>query len=172
MEKLLLQQFQVQVELQCEFLLAAAHDVNTGLAAKDVRHTFYALQNVLNAGANISKALWGSGGKLADKRKPLRDSIGIEDCSPLRDVAMRNNFEHFDERLDRWWAESENHTWADLNIGNRASFEVNAEIDSFRIFDPRTTDITFWGERFNLQTLVIEVEKILPKLQEELNTPR
>jgi hypothetical protein len=113
----LLHAFQKQVELQCRFLLIAAKDVNDKLPSRNTEAVFYALQNLLNAGANISKALWGQGGKLSDQRKILRESVGIDDASPLRQVTMRNNFEHFDERLDRWWAESKNHNQADLNIG-------------------------------------------------------
>jgi hypothetical protein len=94
MELMLLRIFQQQVLGQCKNLLLSANEVNQSLAKYDVQGVFYALQNLLNAGANISKALWGQGGKLADQRKPLRDSIGIDDTSPLREVTMRNNFEH------------------------------------------------------------------------------
>ncbi len=52
---------------------------------------------MLNARANISKALWGSGGRLASERAELRASIDVSDDSPLRYVGMRNKFEHFDE---------------------------------------------------------------------------
>ena len=76
---------------------------------------------MLNAGANISKAFWGSGGKLAVERKPLRDSIGIDDKSPLRAVTMRNNFEHFDERIDRWWTSPKGTIWS---IPTLASLKV------------------------------------------------
>src|SRR5450631_2177877 len=99
MERMHLRTFQSQVALQCSFLLLAAEDLNRGLKQRNISYVFYALQNLLNAGANISKALWGQGGKLAIERKPLRDSIGVDDTSPLREVTMRNNFEHFDERI-------------------------------------------------------------------------
>src|SRR6185312_5907330 len=101
-------------------------------------------------------------------RKSLRDSIGISDESPLRQVTMRNNFEHFDERLDRWWVKSEKHNYSDFNLGSIGGID---EIDSFRNFDPASTDLSFWGQAFNLQSPINEVQSILPKLEAEASKP-
>lgn len=115
MDSMLLRVFQGQLLYQCEFMLLAAKEANKTMkqrsdpdvgALETTTRIFYSIQNLLNAAANISKALWGQGGRLEAKRKPLRDSIGITDSSPFREVAMRNNFEHFDERLDDWWGKS------------------------------------------------------------------
>src|SRR5215813_10323845 len=105
MELMLLRSFQRQILLQCKFVMQAAGEMNRGMDTQNVTYIFYAAQNLLNAAANISKALWGSGGEKAAARKPIRDSVGIGDDSPLRDVVMRNNYEHFDERLEKWWDE-------------------------------------------------------------------
>lgn len=112
----LLRLFQRQVLSQCKFILVSAEQVNAGLKHNDVMYIFCGLQNLLNATANISKELWESGGKKSKERESLRKSIGVSDESPLRDVAMRNNFEHFDERLDRWWADSLRHNYGDMNV--------------------------------------------------------
>jgi len=173
MDIMLLRTFQLQVARQCRYLLMSATEVNTALKEEGTpERVFYALQNLLNAGANISKALWGQSGKLAQTRKPLRDSIDVADDSPLQQVTMRNNFEHFDERLDRWWAESKNKNHCDMAIGQKDNFILGGDaIDMFRVFDPTTTNLTFWGQEFNLQTLVTEVQRILPKLEAEANKP-
>ncbi len=167
----LLRIFQRQVALQCRFILAAAQEINAGLQQRSVEQVFYAIQNLLNAGANVSKALWGQGGKLANERKLLRDSIGIGEDSPLREVAMRNNFEHFDERIDRWWKQSTHHNSIDLMIGPGSAIVGVADIDRFRAFDPMTAKMNFWGQDFNIQGIVDEVQKILPRLQEESSKP-
>lgn len=113
------------------------------------------------------------GGKFAVQRKPLRDSIGVTDTSPLRSMIMRNNFEHFDERLDKWWLKSKTHNMVDWNIGPESFIQVASTdpLDWFRAFDPVTTKLFFWGEEFNVQELIIEVQRILPKLQEEASKP-
>lgn len=171
MDTHLLRVFQIQVIAQCRFMLRAADDINNALKVGDINGTFYAIQNCLNAAANIAKALWGQGGKFADQRKPLRDSIGIDDGSPLRQVLMRNNFEHFDERLDRWWKNSKRHNFSDFNIMPANAIAGIDEIDSFRNFDPKTTDLSFWGQQFNLQNLINEVRAILPRLEPEASKP-
>ena len=171
MELMLLRTFQKQVELQCQFLLTAANDINTGLSSNNVQYTFYGIQNLLNSAANISKALYGSGGRKSVARKPLRDSIGVDDTSPFREVAMRNNFEHLDERIDRWWSDSQSHNICDLNIASRQNISGIDELGWFRNFDPSTTLVTFWSEDFHIQTIVDEVIRILPKVQEEARKP-
>ncbi len=152
-------------------MLRAAEDVNNGVRTTDTDLTFYGLQNLLNAAANISKALWGQTGRLSAERQPLRDSIGVEDDSPLRQVAMRNNFEHFDERLDRWWKGSANHNMMDRNFFSHAAISGANNLDMFRNFDPKTSDLIFWGQEFNIQALLNEVDRMLPKLREEADKP-
>jgi hypothetical protein len=78
---------------------------------------------VVGAG-NVFKALWGDGRsrrKVAPRRQPLRDSLNTDDSSPLYDVALRNHFEHYDERLDVWWEESPTHNRLDRTIGSPAA---------------------------------------------------
>jgi len=62
------------------------------------------------------------------------------------------------------------HNHADMNIGpkNKAIGGLD-EIDMFRLFDPTTTDMTFWGQEFNIQAIVNEVQTLLPKLEKEAN---
>lgn len=117
----LLWQFQSQVQLQCQFVLFATEDLAKGLRANDTRRIFYALQSLLGAAANISKALWGQRKAktrpLAAQRELLRASIDVTEQSPFYTVAVRNRFEHFDEALDDWWKKSPMHSSADLNFG-------------------------------------------------------
>ena len=171
MDMLLLRHFQNQVVLQAHFIILAVHHLDAARKKHDIPRTFYALQNLLNAAANISKALWGSKGKRAAQRKPLRDSIGIDDQSPLREVTMRNNYEHFDERLDTWWNESPNHNAVDLSVMPRNAIPGIPTNGWFRVYDPLTGNLTFWDEDFNVQAIINEIERILPKLEEEANKP-
>jgi len=165
MDSMLLRVFQHQILLQCDFLLRATNDINSALNNGDIDGAFYGIQNLLTAAANISKALWGQGGKLSAERRELRDSLGIDDGSPLREVTMRNHFEHFDERLDRWWKESKAHNHNDRNLFPRAAITNFEDLDNFRNFDPGTTDLTFWGQDFNLQQLIKRSTSDCPKAQ-------
>lgn len=167
MERMLLHIFQTQVLIQCKYVQLAVDQLNKSMQhageTGDVVPVFSAIQNLLNAAANISKLCWGSQGKRESERKALRDSIGISNASPLREVYMRNNFEHFDERLERWWAESKRHNYVDLNIG--IVFHSTDIIDIFRNYYPAHREITFWGQSFNLENIVNEVLRILPAVE-------
>lgn len=78
---------------------------------------------------NIAKALWGTqSSKVVLARRPLRESLQVGDDSPLRDVGMRNAFEHLDERIDDWWRHSPKHSLVDRSIGPLAAFNRYAEI--------------------------------------------
>ncbi len=172
MELGLLRAFQRQLELQCEFMMLAAKEIDDAISSKQTVRAFYGIQNLLNAAACISKVLWGSNGSLAAERKALRDSLGVSDASPLCDINMRNNFEHMDERLDRWWGESTRHNLADRYIGPEDFMKEFDDIDIFRAFDPSTGEIVFWGESFNVKTLMAEVSRILPAAHAEGDKPQ
>src|SRR5262245_25725802 len=104
-----LRNFQHEVALNCEFFMLADGELQCVLSdaigdggPRDARvKAWAAIQAMLTSAANIAKACWGSGGKKSAERKVLRDSIGIDDCSPLKAVIMRNHFEHFDERIEK-----------------------------------------------------------------------
>lgn len=172
MDLMLLCLFQRQVALQCEAILFAAEDLQRALRIRASSWAWISIQNLLGAGANASKALWGQGGKFAGEREPLRRSLQVEDTSPLREVAMRNRFEHFDEKMDEWWDQSTDHNYVDMNFGDvETAISGVDEKDMFRNFDPATGDLIFWGERFNLQAIVDEARRVLPIAIREANKP-
>ena len=120
------------------------------------------VQNCLTAVANISKACWGEEGKYRKERKPLRSSLGIKKDSPLRPLSRRNSFEHFDERIDEWFATSANRIHVDRIIGPANIIGGVSAIDMFRVFDPTTAEVVFWGERYPLKRIMDEVTRLYP----------
>lgn len=172
--------FQFQVECQCRYILLAFDELEAASTARDFHRVFFAAQNLLAAAANVSKALWGVHdlkGKTKADRKPLRDSIQVKDVSPLREVAMRNHYEHFDERIDKWWHTSKDHKFVDLTLGDPSQYGPTGmgdyvDSDVFRSYDPQTRTLYFWGQEFKLQEIIDEVNRILPILEEELQKPR
>ena len=143
MDLMLLRMFQKQVLFQCKSLLMSANQLSEYLNKQDTIGIFFSLQNLLNSAANISKALWGQKGKYSQERKILRDSIGISDASPLKTTSMRNNFEHFDERLDKWWKESQRHNHVDFSVMPKSAVNGIDPIDWFRVFDPTSAELYF-----------------------------
>lgn len=120
------------------------------------------VQNCLTAVANISRTFWGEDGTHRKERKPLRKSLGIKKDSPLKALSMRNNFEHFDEQIDEWFAASENGIHVDRIIGPASLIGGVSLVDMFRVFDPTTAEVVFWGERYPLKTIMDEVTRLYP----------
>jgi hypothetical protein len=169
MDRRLLRVFQQQVALQSEAVIVAAGHLNNALAehvpferADTMRAAWIAIQNLLTSAGNVSKALWGQGGRLATQREPLRASLGVDDASAFRNVLMRNHFEHYDERVDRWWAESEDRHHLDLGFQDGGEIVMQQPLNSFRVLELQTLKVVFWGERFELRPIVREAERILP----------
>lgn len=84
---------------------------------------------------------------------------------------MRDNYEHFDERLGRWWRESKNHNLADMNIAPRKDIRGLEEIERMRTFDPATGDLTMWGDDCNLNELINEIKRIRAIVTQESAKP-
>jgi len=166
MELMLLRVYQRQVREQCSTILRSWEEID-----RLGPQVWPAIQQLVGSAANVSKLLWGGGGKRAVEREPLRASIGVADSSPLHSTEMRNHFEHIDQRLDAWWANSPRHNHADQNIGPYGAISGIDEIDSFRLYDPDSGDLWFWGDSFNLKEIVAEVQRIYPIVQVESEKP-
>jgi hypothetical protein len=165
MDPKLLETFQYHIGVQCKFMVRAAIDVSYSIQINDVLGIFYGLQNILGAGANISKALWGQRGNRATQRKPLRDSLGVSDLSSLKSTGVRNHFEHFDHRLETWWNDLSHRTFVRMSVGPRSSIQGLEVNDFFRHYDPYTTIFYVCNEEIEIKGLINEAQSILSKLR-------
>jgi hypothetical protein len=59
MDPMLLRLFQRQIKFQCDCALIAAQELDAAIAKRNITAVFAAVQSLLGAAANISKALWG-----------------------------------------------------------------------------------------------------------------
>ena len=128
MEWRLRQLFIYEITQQCTLVAAAAEDLATAekvsghIPSDELGNEPYAVrkraaaqlwlsvQSILVGAANISKLLWGSKKKRARERAELRAALEVHDDSPLNSAELRNHLEHFDERLERWFAEDPEQT--------------------------------------------------------------
>ena len=165
MDLMLLRIFQRQVRDQCRFVLESVPIVNQAAATGDQDRLWIGCRMFVSGSGNVSKALWGEGRnreKTSALRGPLRDSLEVEDSSPLYDLSMRNNFEHFDDRIDKWWKHSTSHNHLDRMIGSPNMVVGLSEMDMFRIYDPSGPTIVFRGQTFDLQPIATECDRIYP----------
>ena len=171
---MLLRIFQRQVADQCRLVLASVPAINQAAATGDHDSLWISCQMFVVGAANVSKLLWGDGrsrGKVAPRRQSLRDSLNVTDSSPLRNVDMRHNFEHIDQRLDQWWSQSKSHNHLDRMIGPPSAVAGLADIDRFRVYDPTTVSIVFWGQTYALQPIASECDRIYPVAVREAQNP-
>ena len=81
------------------------------------------------------------------------------------------NFEHFDEQIDEWFATSKNRIHVDRIIGPASVIGGVAPLDMFRVFDPTTAEVVFWGERYPLKTIMDEVTRLYPLARAQGDKP-
>lgn len=112
----------------------------------------------------ISKLLWpqrhGSRDRQLDMT-PVRQELGYDDTTRLllSDVALRNDLEHYNERLYRWHPQP---VVVDMNIGAKSMFGITgvSHDDYARHFDPTTNTFSIRGKEVDLQELVTEVQSV------------
>lgn len=152
----------MEINRQCKFALTALEDMDLGNEEVNPRF-WYSVQAFLSASANASKLLWGSTEEIARRRRPIRQSLGISDDSPLRSRSFRNHFDHFDERLETWfqdWARGGPRGGSDSYVGDIDELEIG-EL-ALRNFDTKTKTLTFRGEKLALVPLaeaVLDLEE-------------
>jgi hypothetical protein len=165
-----LKMFQREVERQCKFALMAYDDLHEALRNNDMWRVWYFVQTLLNALGNISYLLWPPSPRIKGRGERLRESLCVEDDSPLKARRFRDHFTHFDERLDDWALSSENRDYADSNVGVTPGKGVLfwfAEGEYFRNIvrtdNPFEFTITFRGETLSLPPMIEAVRELAQK---------
>lgn len=150
---------------QSESLSIAVNTMNQSLAQQSSLSVFwFALDAALGALGNMSKVFWPSGSpKLPltlERCAHMRRIYQLTDDSLLNDRAVRNGFEHFDERIDSWHLRSERHNFVDRMVGGPADIIGLDDSDFARLFDPSTKQVRVMGDAVDFQALVSEAELI------------
>ncbi len=75
-------------------------------------------------------------------------------------VHIRNDFEHYDERIDSWVINSKQHNYADKNVGNiNAIIGLNPK-DNFRWYNPVSKTLYFCGREYPIEELCQYIKKV------------
>jgi len=135
-----------------------------------------ALQTVAVSAANLSKMFWGSQGKMEKERQPLRESLGVADGSCLQSTDLRNSFEHFDERIELRFSDSEVSGFIGRNIGpgtivSTAGGEALEPKWRFGQYDPKTGQLIFWTQKINVFDIAAEARQVLKVAEVETAKP-
>lgn len=171
MEPIVLSQFLRQAELQCRYAFASYEMVQRAEAVQDITTVFYGAQNLVTALGNAAKVFWGLKAEKTAARRLVRERAGVAEDSPLKDVSMRNHYEHMDERIERWGKDSRRRNLVDLVCGPKGIIVGLEDIDMFRQFDPSSGVLYFWGAEFHVGAIMQDVAAFYPQLQREAGRP-
>jgi hypothetical protein len=169
MDDFLQQIYLIEVKQQCEYCFEAVQKMNAILKDREKGDFFREAHYLVHHAAAISRIFWPPKGrdKEATKRAKrrgrfLRDLLGLTSGHPIENRALRDHFEHFDERLDDWAEKSRYRSIVDRFIGPRGAIRVNGihDTDFIRHYDPAKKTLSFRGERFDVQALASGLDDI------------
>ena len=172
MEKTLLRQFQIEVERQCQFAMIALQDMEEASANSDGRLFWYSVQGLMVAVGRISRLLWPPDFLFPKRGAELRESLGVGENSPLRALEFVEHFEHFDKRLETWYANSEHRRFFDSYT---EPLDVLAETmpgDRFRGFQTEKNAVLFHGQTYEIGPVSSAVEELQQSAEAEMQKPR
>ena len=166
MERHLVETYVRELWIQCKGVLAHVHELNIDLMGRDNYRIIRSIHGVLTHAALISKLLSPSSASEYSQQRAvqLRSLLSIADSDKILSRRLRNHFEHYDERLDDWAQNSENHNLATYSVGGAGMIHSLGEKEQFMRFDPATSELWFRGERMFLAEIIRSVQTIQKKI--------
>ncbi len=169
MDKKILSIFQREIERQYRFAIITFQDLQKKLQARDIDRIWYSIQSFLVAAGNVSKLLWPPSAHIPNRAKELKNSLGMDDSSPLAPRIFRNHLEHFDERLEDWVLSSKRKNFVDSNVGPTGMISGIDPEDCLRNFDTTKNTINFRSDEYNLKPMVDAIIELHGKALIEAN---
>ena len=104
--------------------------------------------------------LWGPKGntRIAEDRKPLRDSLQVSDTSPLKPRGVRDSHAHIDERITD--AMNMGTTVVTMRLGKPPAELLEAARPLLRHYDATTGELGFGADIVKVPELLMEASRI------------
>jgi hypothetical protein len=179
MDPLLEKTFLQELNGQCNNALLALEDARAWEGklpdTNAQRRFWYSVQAMLTAFANVSKILFPGKAACAGRGTHLRGLLGASVTDPFdpnprtklnHPRNMRNNYDHFDERIDlKWWQATGRKERADYCFFPLGALEAQyGATNCFRNYDRTTGTLTFMGEHFEIKTVDEAVKALQTKI--------
>jgi hypothetical protein len=125
------------------------------------------IHSALGFAANIAKMLWGRPRGTdeqahADARtRRLRKRLGIHRDKILNSTDLRNDLEHFDQRLDNWTQTSTALNISMFNVGPKSMIHGMLDTDRFLEYDPTSKTVRMLDHTIDLNALEQSVDRVL-----------
>ena len=120
-----------------------------------------AIHEALGHAASLSRFFWSPRGDLSAARAAsLRKELDVEDVSPLKNRALRNALEHFDERLDAFLLTDAVGLLLPDPIVADSTMIDDPTAQIFKLVDPWNGVYVLFNERFEFQPIFEEVSRV------------
>jgi hypothetical protein len=148
-----------EIVIQSSYAEEAWRAAQESLSSNQSGRFWIHLQTILISVGNVSKILWPSAsGKHKERGSRLRHKLEILDDSMLKNRSFRNHFEHFDERLQKWFDSPRPAGFGDRNIGSTNVFNGGVNKPHWlRNYNPVEAELYFAGEAYNIKQLMVEI---------------
>jgi len=128
--------FLSDIVLQSKIAELAAKHLSAIKDNFDQIEVWSSIQSILVAAGNVSKILWPQEKKYAVRGKRLRELLKVDDNNILSDRSLRNHFEHYDDRIEKWFKEKSSAVYRDLVIDPFKPIWGDALVNQHRAYNP------------------------------------
>lgn len=140
--------------------LAATHLTE----ASGTIETWGAIQSLLVAAANVSRILWPKHELHRARGERLRELLRVKEDKLLRARDLRNHFEHYDERIERWFDGRNPSVYMDRGIDSRDPMSQALPRIFHQHYNPRNHMVSFRDEPpINLREVLAALREIREK---------
>ena len=148
----------IELDRQIRSTLHANRELRRCLRHHDQDGALFYLDALLRSTAAISRFLWPVRSKYASRGMLLTRLFKVSKRSSLATRGVRNDFEHFDEKIQDW-LDSGNTVVADANIG-RAGPLLGGRVANLRHLDPSTMIASYLDETVRITALVSAARRL------------
>lgn len=116
------------------------------------------IQSFLVSSGNVSKILWPRK-QYKSRGDKLRSQLKVSDDNPLAKRSFRNHFEHYDERVEEWFAKHPTAIYDDLAMNpSLLAFDVPSAHRGYNSFN---NTLLFRGELLDLNELQNAIDELI-----------
>ena len=141
----------------------AANAAGRLAVSSDPIEVWSSIQSILVAAGNVSKILWPVRKPNKERGKQLRDLIGVDDHNLLSDRTFRNHFEHYDERVEEWFAGNDSAVYMDSGIDSFEQRPWRPPRQFHRSYNPVSQVLSFRDESIDLAAVLTALAEIRKK---------
>lgn len=149
-----------EIALQSKIAERAAERLASSTGTVEV---WGSIQSILVAAAIVSKILWPARKQSMARGKQLRELLSVDDDNLLADRTFRNHFEHYDERIEEWFENSNSSVYADLRIDPFEPTPLSLPRLFHRSYNPTSRILSFRNESIDLTAVLTALAAIREK---------